>query len=523
MTKPDDDQDDEMEREPEPEREPDPRDEDGGDPNGAFHADLEGARFHFRYRPERLQVSSLEYVSTCSFRFGGREYRNLHVVDVSTTGLGLLSKEPLAIEQDSEVEDLRFEHRGRLVWQGRARVIYPQDGKRLRFGLRFIGRPLDIAELRFRDDFVEQRLGHALERLEDYEAKLPADWRAKVMHLQQLLLEAKQILDAQEEADRTGSWKLPSRSWRLVEALYERWEPEFRRVTEALDMQTAGFDDDQVELGLLYAQGIIMQEFSKCEMLWRAYNKPQGYAGDFRMMELAQTDVLEGDTLYQRFLHYISQHNSLGRTIKARAEVAYRAAAETLALDRPVRILSLAAGPAVELRRLIRETPEFKHPVDILLVDQDEDALRCCLQELNRVRGEREDDPPIEFHCLHFSLRQILKPKTPGERQLVEQVLHGVDLVYSMGLFDYLLQPLAKHTVARLYSLLNPGGRLFIGNLARVPDSTWIMEFATAWHLIYRTEPDMVGLTDAIRGPRPEVAVHKDATGHCLFLDARQV
>ena len=102
-------------------------------------------------------------------------------------------------------------------------------------------------------------------------------------------------------------------------------------------------------------------------------------------------------------------------------------------------------------------------------------------------------------------------------------MLHGVDLVYSMGLFDYLLQPLAKHTVSRLYSLLNPGGRLFIGNLVRVPDSTWIMEFATAWHLIYRTEPDMVGLTDAIKGPKPEVAVHKDATGHCLFLDARQV
>jgi len=506
----------ELEKESRPVAEP-------ADHAGAVHADLEGAVRHYRYRPERLQVSSLEFDSACGFRFGEREFRNLQVVDVSSTGLGLMSEEPLAIEQDSEVEDLRFEHRGRLVWQGRARVIYPQDGKQLRFGVRFLGAPLDIAELRFRDDFVEQRLGHALERLDSFAEQLPADWRAKVMHLQQLLLEAKNILDAQEQGDQTGSWKTPARAWRLCEALYERWEPEFRRVTEELDEQTSSFEENQVELGLLYAQGIIMQEFSKCEVLWRAYNKPQGYAGDFRMMELAQTDILEGDSLYQRFLHYIAQHNSLGCTIKARASVAYRAAAETVALDRPVRILSLAAGPAVELRRLIRDTPEFKHKVDILLVDQDEDALRCGLRELNRVRGERGDDAPIEFHALHFSLRQILKPKPGGERRLVEEVLQGVDLIYSMGLFDYLLQPLAQHTVARLYSLLNPGGRLFIGNLVRVPDSTWIMEFATAWHLIYRTEPDMYGLTASIRGAAPEVAVQKDATGHCLFLDARQV
>jgi len=522
MTDRQDPHDQESTPQPTPEAQPE-REPANDDHSGAVHADLEGAAHYYRYRPERLQVSSLEFDSSCSFRFRGKEYRNLHVVDVSTTGLGLMSEEPLALENESEVEDLRFEHRGRLVWQGRAEVIYPQDGKQLRFGVRFLGAPLDITELRFRDDFVEQRLGHALERLDDFAKQLPADWRAKVMNLQQLLLEAKNILDAQEKADQTGSWKLPARAWRLCEALYERWEPEFRRVTEELDQQTDTFNERQVELGLLYAQGIIMQEFSKCEILWRAYHKPQGYAGDFRMMELAQTDILEGDTLYQRFLHYIAQHNSLGRTIKARAEVAYRAAAETLQLDRPVRILSLAAGPAVELRRLIRDTPEFKHKVEILLVDQDEDALRCGLQELNRVRGERGDDAPIEFHCLHFSLRQILKPKPGGERRLVEEVLQGVDLIYSMGLFDYLLQPLAQHTVKRLYSLLNPGGRLFIGNLVRVPDSTWIMEFATAWHLIYRTEPDMFGLVDGIRGTTPEVAVQKDATGNCLFLDARQV
>lgn len=488
-------------------------------PNGAVHADLDGAVNLFRFRPERLAGSALEYDSTCGFRCGDKALEDLHVVDVSSTGLGLQSEQPLELEEGTLVTDVRFRHRGRTVWTGEARVVYPQDGRQLRFGLRFLGEPLSLQEIRFRDDFVEQRLGRSLDRLQAYEEVLPADWRGRVTHLHQLLGEARDILDAQQSGDEANRWRDADRSWRLCEAFYEMWGPEFRRVTEELDAITATFNERQTELGLMYAQGIIMQEFRKCEMLRRAYEKPQGYAGDFHMMELAQTDVLQGQSLYERFLHYIAQHNSLGCTIKTRGLVAYEAARQTVALDRPVRILSLASGPAVELRRLLRDTERFEHRVEILLVDQDEDSLRSCLDVLNRIVGERGDNPPVEFHCLHFSLRQLVAPKKGAERELVEKVIRGVDLIYSMGLFDYLLQPLARRTVAELYKLLNPGGRLFIGNLMRVPDSTWIMEYATAWHLVYRTEEQMLDLGSEIE-PAPESSdVQKDSTGHCLFFD----
>lgn len=500
--------------------EPDPSKEPDQNPNGAVHADLNGAVNLFRFRPERLAGSALEFDSTCSFQYDGQVLEDLHVVDVSSTGLGLLSEQPLSLEEGSLVQGVRFRHRGRTVWTGEARVVYPQDGRLLRFGLRFLGEPLSLQEIHFRDDFVEQRLGRSLDRLQAYEDILPADWRGRVTHLHQLLSEARNILDAQQAGDEANRWRDADRSWRLCEAFYERWGPEFRRITEELDGITASFDERQTELGLMYAQGIIMEEFQKCEMLRRAYEKPQGYAGDFHMMELAQTNVLQGDTLYERFLHYIAQHNSLGCTIKTRGVVAYQAAQQTLALDRPVRILSLASGPAVELRRLLRETEHFEHRVEILLVDQDEDSLRSCLDVLNRICGERGDNPPVEFHCLHFSLRQLVAPKKGAERELVEKVIRGVDLIYSMGLFDYLLQPLARRTVAELYKLLNPGGRLFIGNLMRVPDSTWIMEYATAWHLVYRTKEQMLDLSAEIAPPPAASNVQSDSTGHCLFFEA---
>jgi SAM-dependent methyltransferase len=296
-----------------------------------------------------------------------------------------------------------------------------------------------------------------------------------------------------------------------------------RKLNEDLDAQAATFDTRQVELGLLYAQRLINLEFPVCEFLDRAYSKPQGYAGDYRMMELGQADVLTGDTLFARFLHYYSQHTSLGQTIKARARVAYEAAKQTIAQDRPVRIMSLACGPAIELRHLLADVETFHYPVEILLIDQDEDALRSCVTELNRVVSERGDNPPVEFHCLHFSLRQIIAPKKGGERKLVEEVLSGVDLVYSMGLFDYLLQPLARRTTAKLFDLLAPQGRLLIGNLCRVPDSTWMMEYGVAWHLVYRKEDEMFDLGNEIAGDRCALQVLEDRTGNCLFTDARRV
>ncbi|MDA0667298.1 MAG: hypothetical protein O3A95_03805 [Planctomycetota bacterium] len=501
---------------------PSPLPNPAANPNGVLHADLQGAVNLFRFRPERLSVSALEFDSTCSFRVGSKVYEDLQVVDVSGTGLGLQSEAPLDLDEESKVEDVRFRHRGRLVWTGKARVVYPQNGNQLRFGIRFLGAPLSLQEIRFRADFVEQRLGHALERLRSYEDILAPEWRAGVIHLHQLLLEAKALLDSQQSHDTEGRWREPEQSTRLCEAFLERWGPEFRRVTEELDALTGKFDDRQVELGLMFAQGILMQEFRHCEMMRRAYDKPQGYAGDYRIMELGQTDVLEGETLYHRFLHFLSQQFSLGQTIQARAHNAQDAAAEAIALDRPVRILCLASGPGVELRRLIRETPEFKHRVEILLVDQDEDSLRSCLDQLNRACGERGDNPPVEFHCLHFSLRQIIAPKRGAEQELVKTVLSGVDLVYSMGLFDYLLQPLARRTVSSLYNLLNPGGRIFIGNLMRVPDSTWIMEYGVAWHLVYRTEEEMMDLGAGISPAPDSMRVEHDNTGHCLFFDARR-
>ena len=55
-----------------------------------------------------------------------------------------------------------------------------------------------------------------------------------------------------------------------------------------------------------------MPLLAACPMHRRAYEKPLGYAGDYRMMELCFAEEPLGDGLFGRFLIQIAQHYTLG-------------------------------------------------------------------------------------------------------------------------------------------------------------------------------------------------------------------
>jgi hypothetical protein len=120
--------------------------------------------------------------------------------------------------------------------------------------------------------------------------------------------------------------------------------------------------------------------------------------------------------------------------------------------------------------------------------------------------------------CLHFSVRQLLKPATP-EEESVRRTLGNLDLVYSAGLYDYLPDLVAMRLTRLLYGHLRPGGRLLMGNLTETPDSTWMLDYVLGWPLLYRTDESMLRLAHRIT-PTPEtVGITRDASGRCIFLD----
>jgi extracellular factor (EF) 3-hydroxypalmitic acid methyl ester biosynthesis protein len=259
-----------------------------------------------------------------------------------------------------------------------------------------------------------------------------------------------------------------------------------------------------------------------CPMHRRAYEKPLGYAGDFRMMELCFTRDLSGDGLFGRFLHYMGQHYSLCRTLVARERVMRDAVRDVIDSPQPwpARVLSMAAGPAIELRKLLGDVPSLPRPIELLLLDQDETAHETAHRRLTRLLVEHHQGKlPVKLQCLKFSVRQLLKPQTLDERAVRDVTLTNLDLIYSAGLYDYLSDLVARRLTSVLYSRLRPGGRLLVGNLVEAPDSTWAMEYVVGWNLIYRTDEEMLAFAASLRPTPARVAITRDKTGGCLFLD----
>jgi extracellular factor (EF) 3-hydroxypalmitic acid methyl ester biosynthesis protein len=482
------------------------------------HEDLDGARgAAVRFRPARLNAAELSAHLECRFRCDSALVGPLALVDLSTSGFAATAPPELALAPGSVLEQFQLLVDGHPIWSGDAVVVH---GSPERIGARFTSGVLDLHHLRL-GATMDGRLAIHREQRE----RLPAEWRAAVADVRQLLEDARLEMDDLERSETHDPMRRADGEAQLFEALRARWGSAYYESLARLHEMSKGLDERATALGKGYAASMLMPLLGACSMHRRAYEKPLGYAGDYRLMELYFTREFAGEGLFGRFLHSIAQHYTLGRTVVAR-EVIMRDAVRA-ALDAegegPVRILALAAGPAIELRRLLRETRELRRPLELILLDQEPAAHESAHRELTRVLLEHHRGMlPVSVKCVHSSVRQLLKPQTPEDHAVLHDTLANVDLIYSAGLYDYLPQPVAASLTRLLYSKLCPSGRLLLGNLKETPDTTWIMDYVLGWTLLYRTEETLLSLAIGLSPLPSSAGITADDTRQCIFLDIRR-
>jgi extracellular factor (EF) 3-hydroxypalmitic acid methyl ester biosynthesis protein len=441
----------------------------------------------------------------------------LPVVDLSTAGFSATSPGVLALAPGSVLESLQLLVGEHPIWTGDAVVVH---GSLERIGARFTSGVLDLEHLRL-GATIDRRLAIHHEQRE----VLPAEWRAAVGDVRQLLEDARLEMEALDRAEANDPIRGREEEAKLFEALRVRWGAAYYGTVARLHEMSAHLDKRAVALGRSYAMSMLAPLLMACPLQRRAYEKPLGYAGDYRMMELCFTHELAGDGLFGRFLHSIAQNYTLVKAVVAREVVMRDAVREAVLTDGegPVRILALAAGSAMELRRMLDETGPLRRDVEMILLDQDSAAHESAHRHLTRILLERHRGAlPVTVHCLHFSVRQLIRPQTDDEQRVVQQTLAGLDLIYSAGLYDYLPDPVAARLTQRLYGRLCPGGRLLVGNLVETPDSTWVMEYVLGWTLRYRTGESMLRLASGLSPLPSETGIVRDATGQCVFLDIKR-
>jgi trans-aconitate methyltransferase len=153
--------------------------------------------------------------------------------------------------------------------------------------------------------------------------------------------------------------------------------------------------------------------------------------------------------------------------------------------DRPARIMSLGCGPAREVELFLGSPHTSAGRAEFTLIDQESQALQYAYE--HTYPHVLKTEGRTRVRCVNISFTDILRG-TGALGSLPPQ-----DLVYSVGLLDYLVDRRASGLTQRLYETLAPGGLLIIGNMNDVPLSNlWPMEFIADWTLHYRSDADML-------------------------------
>jgi extracellular factor (EF) 3-hydroxypalmitic acid methyl ester biosynthesis protein len=467
-----------------------------------------------RFRPARVAAGDLAAAAACRFRCDGAALGPLRLLNLSAGGFAASAPDGPGLPLGTLLGDVEILLGDRVVWSGAARVVRDEPGC---VGARFESAPLDLGRMR-----LEATVQARLDVWRAQRDRLPSEWRAAVSDVQRLLEDARQEVEAFERCGYDEPLHRVEREAELFDGLRARWGQAFYEALASLHEQSASFDEVTRALGRSYAQSALMPLLRACPMHRRAYEKPLGYAGDYRTMELHFARDRTGDGMFGRFLHAITQSYTLCRAVVAREKIMRDAVHDVLACGAgaPARVLALAAGPAIELRHVLANPPPITRPLELILLDQDESAHETAHGHLMRLLVERHRRTlPITLTCLHFSVRQLLAPQSPEERHVASRTVADLDLVYSAGLYDYLSDRIAARLSRLMYSRLRAGGRLLMGNLVAAPDTTWMMEYVLGWELRYRTEDSMLALATGLSPVPASVRITRDETGHCIFLD----
>ena len=245
--------------------------------------------------------------------------------------------------------------------------------------------------------------------------------------------------------------------------------------------------------------------FWQSPQMRRGFEKPRGYAGDFLMMDAICNRPPPAETLLGDWLDGWFQETFPGaRSVRNRRDLVARLlASESTRGAR--RVLNVASGGAPELAHI---------PLDlafdqVVLLDQDSGALAFAQQSLARRDALRTAPLPVQTLCM--PIRTLVR--TEGALGT-----KPYDVIYSMGLYDYLLRDTATALTSTLWDALAPGGILVIGNYQGHHWARYVVEAVMDWFLVYRDEDDLRELAADL--PDAGSNIVTDATGlvHLLHL-----
>lgn len=424
---------------------------------------------------------------------------------------------PYSIVQLSEVlRDLVIRRGERTIYNGRAVVSnLVNTGLMLIVSATLVDPWSDLESAVGPRAVREEAIGFVRDWDSANQAIVPS-YRTTVSCIRNFLEELSQWLEHGEVvAGIAGSARHPDEVRSFVSEIEEGVMPKISELFANFEHQAKEIPDPLVTTHKVFARREIHPLILCSPFIHRTFTKPLGYAGDYEMVNMMLRDPWEGGNTYAKIINSIiiqsdgarAHRNRIDRLIHYLEQESKRIAA----VGRPLRVLNVACGPAAEIQRFIRRSPQAER-CQFTLLDFNAETLEYTRARIKDAVRESGRLPAVEF--VHKSIHDMLQ-EARGRKEG-----GGVtyDFVYCAGLFDYLSDKICARLLELFYRWTDPGGLVVATNVHPRNPVRYFIEHLLEWNLVYRDNEKMLSLAP----PGSQSVVTDDETRVNVFLESRK-
>jgi uncharacterized protein (UPF0335 family) len=221
-------------------------------------------------------------------------------------------------------------------------------------------------------------------------------------------------------------------------------------------------------------RGELYPFISKSKIARRALQKPFGYPGDYQMLQHLYDDQILSEDNVGKFFDFLSLQDPLCRAVINRVSVMANQIQDFIdqSEKKTVHILNIASGSGFDIKTIVSKKQEKS--VYLHCFDQDVSSLKYV--------GERYIGVNPNVHLLLY--------KEDIKRFFKDWNGQKFDLIYNIGLADYLPDRVLKSFMQEAINALNDNGKFVLAHkdYLKFPHvyTSWIYD----WNFIHRSLSD---------------------------------
>jgi SAM-dependent methyltransferase len=245
--------------------------------------------------------------------------------------------------------------------------------------------------------------------------------------------------------------------------------------------------------------------FSQCSY-HRARTWPRGYQGDYEMLEFHYRN----EPGSQGVGHYLENYLlkcALAVAVRERKDLLKDILQREMAARKKPSVMDIACGTC---REIVEMGEEIKRAgASFICVDHDTEALEYSKDRMAKIGFPMDKARFRQYNALKM---------VNHERNLQE--FGAQDIIYSVGLFDYLSNDVLVKLLKALYDLLKPGGILIASFKDSNKYSTFIYHWTIEWNaFLQRKEQDVLALYEKAGFPSGSVVTTRTASEVIVFYN----